>query len=158
MAECCRLVTTFHFDELSYACRDKNAATPCDTTVTDYQRETDVTLHPGAVVGLGNGDATDKQTCDLKGVETEIDIETQEWGTICLLNTIYSVTNWLFYFFITLAIAVGVIAGYLFMTAAGDETKLSQARGMLTYMAVGLVVAALTKALPMIIRLSLIHI
>jgi len=38
------------------------------------------------------------------------------------------------------------------MTSAGDETKISKARALLTYMAIGLVVAALAKVIPTLVR------
>ena len=40
----------------------------------------------------------------------------------------------------------------MFMTSGGDPTKTEKARNLLMYMAIGLVVAALAKVVPSIVR------
>ena len=111
-----------------------------------------VTFHKNTVIGAGDLLGSTKNFCNLKGEKTLIQVESQEWGTVCLLNAIYNVTNWIFFFFLAIAILIGVIAGYYFMTSAGDERKLGTAKTMLTYMAVGLIVAAIAKVLPTLVR------
>jgi len=111
-----------------------------------------VTFHKNTVIGAGDLVGSTKNFCNLKGEKTLIQVEFQEWGTVCLLNSIYNVTNWIFFFFLAIAILVGVIAGYYFMTSAGDERKLEKGRSLLTYMAIGLIVAAITKVLPTLVR------
>ena len=111
-----------------------------------------VTFHKNTVIGGGDLLGSTKDFCTLKGEKTLIQVESQEWGTVCLLNSIYNVTNWMFFFFLAIAILIGVIAAYYFMTSAGDENKISKARSLLTYMAIGLVVAALAKVIPTLVR------
>ena len=111
-----------------------------------------VTFHKNTVIGGGDLLGSTKDFCMLKGEKALIQVESQEWGTVCLLNAIYNVTNWIFFFFLAIAILIGVIAAYYFMTSAGDEAKISKARALLTYMAIGLVVAALAKVIPTLVR------
>ena len=150
-AECCRLSQDITVNDFTYAC---DSTTYCTATTGDT-----CAFHSGSntfkkdtVIGAGDCDLTTPNTCLWKGTTVTINVESQEWGTVCLLNAIYNVTNWIFFFFLAIAILIGVIAGYYFMTAAGDEAKLSKARGMLTYMAIGLIVAALAKVIPTLVR------
>jgi hypothetical protein len=140
-AECCRLSQDITMNDFTYG------------------KGADCTYHPGPttftrndVMGAGDclGATVDK--CTLKGIEVNLDVESQEWGTVCLLNSVYNVTNWIFYFFLAVAILIGVIAGFQFMTAAGDPAKVASARSLLMYMVIGLVVAALAKVIPTLVR------
>ncbi len=61
---------------------------------------------------------------------------------IGILNTL---TTWLLTGLLTLAGILIVIAGYNYVTAAGDEEKVSRAKSMLIYAAVGVGVGLLSK-------------
>ena len=163
-AECCRLSQDITVSDFTYGCYNiqhpVSGVTPggsnqCDDVGESHKCEFasgNVTFQKNTVIGAGDCDGTTENNCFLKGEEVTIEVESQEWGTVCLLNSIYNVTNWIFFFFLAIAILIGVIAGYYFMTSAGDETKLGKARSMLTYMAIGLIVAALAKVIPTLVR------
>lgn len=78
-------------------------------------------------------------------------VSTPQCGTCCLINTIYNIVDWAF--IVIMAVAVGMIvwAAFLYLTSAGDTTKLGQAKDKVLYAAVGIVVALLAKALPGIV-------
>ncbi|HPZ74243.1 MAG TPA: pilin [Candidatus Pacearchaeota archaeon] len=95
------------------------------------------------VVGASTGAACPEGT---------VNCATKDWGTICLMETVYNVTDWIFYIVLSIAVIFGVISGFMFMTSSGDPTKTEKARNLLMYMAIGLVVAALAKVIPSIVR------
>ncbi len=160
-AECCRLSQDITVNDFTFGCHniagghEVSGATFCNAPGANHDCEFvsgNVTFAKNTIIGAGDCVGNTENKCTLKGVEETIEIESQEWGTVCLLNSIYNVTNWIFFFFLAIAILIGVIAGYYFMTSAGDETKLGKARSMLTYMAIGLIVAALAKVIPTLVR------
>ena len=70
----------------------------------------------------------------------------------CLINTIYTVTDWIFVILIAL-VAVMVIAGaFTLATAAGAPEKVTSGRNYIIYAMIGMVVALLAKAIPAIVR------
>ena len=141
-AECCRLSQQIIMDDVTFGIGGAACAFVSGPS----------TFAKDLVVGAGDCLAG-ADTCDLKGVTgVTIDVESQEWGTICLLNSLYNVTNWIFFFFLAIAILIGVLAGYMFMTAAGDPGKVEKARNLLMYMAIGLVIAAIAKVIPTLVR------
>ncbi|HOK35141.1 MAG TPA: pilin [Candidatus Pacearchaeota archaeon] len=110
------------------------------------------TLGPEPVVGDIVG--PEGGYCDLEGDGTQEDItcETKDWGTICLMETVYNITDWIFYIVLSIAVIFGIVAGFQFMTSSGDPGKTEKARNLLLYMAIGLAVAALAKVIPAIVR------
>jgi len=149
--ECCRLFQDIKVKDFTYACNN-NAYCSATTGNTCKFKPGANTFKKYAVIGAGDCDLTTTDTCEWKGTVITLNVESEEWGTVCLLNAVYNVTNWLFFFFLAIAILVGVVAGYYFMTAAGDERKIEKGRSLLTYMAIGLIVAALAKVIPVLVR------
>jgi len=92
----------------------------------------------GAIVGN-----RDEGPCSL-GEPTKVD----EWGLCCTLNAVAKVTNYIFYFFMLLAVAFGIYAAFLFLTAGGEEEKIKKARATLLYIVIAIVVAVLARFLP----------
>jgi hypothetical protein len=111
--------------------------------------DVDSACDKGVVVGPNN-----PQQCDLNGdgEADTIDGETIKWGTCCFLDSIYNVSDWMFYIVLSIAVIFGVISGFMFMTSGGDPAKTQKARNLLIYMAIGLVVVALSKVIPAIIK------
>lgn len=62
---------------------------------------------------------------------------------ITVRGMITLIMNWLLYLLAALAVLGFVIAGILYITAAGDEAKTEKAKGLITYSIIGLVVALL---------------
>ena len=104
---------------------------------------TDLGCNANTIVGPAGG------SCDI---DNGITCPTNNWGTICLMETVYNITDWIFYIVLSIAVIFGVISGFMFMTSGGDPTKTEKARNLLMYMAIGLVVAALAKVVPSIVR------
>ena len=65
-----------------------------------------------------------------------------------MLCTVFA---WAFYFLIVLAVIFIIIAGFKYLTAAGDPEKVKSAGTMLIYTAVAIGVALLARAVPLII-------
>ena len=164
-AECCRLSQAIKMNDVTYGCFGlavaadftSGCAGHCLSAATGTRAcqfcSGTINFPKGIVVGAGDcSAAAPANTCELKGVAENIKIESQEWGTICFLNSIYNVTNWIFFFFLAVAILIGVLAGYQFMIAAGDPGKVTKAKDLLLYMTIGLVIAAVAKVIPTLIR------
>lgn len=66
--------------------------------------------------------------------------------------TIARIGNLLFTFLIVVAAVMLVIAGVLFVTAAGSETQITRARNMLLYALLGIVLAVLARGLVTLLR------
>lgn len=62
---------------------------------------------------------------------------------ISIRDMITLIMNWLLYLLAALAVLGFVLAGILYITAAGDEGKTEKAKGLITYSIIGLVVALL---------------
>ena len=150
-AECCRLSQDIKMDDVVWGC-DIVGVSPCVAAANCAFASGTTTFAKTLVVGAGDCVAGTGDVCDLKGVTEPIVLESQEWGTICLLNSVYNITNWIFFFFLAIAILIGVLAGYSFMTAAGDPTKVSKARDLLLYLAIGLILASVAKVIPTLVR------
>jgi hypothetical protein len=93
--------------------------------------------------------------CISKGVElTDCTSENPDvdWGGVCTMDTVYTVTDWIFWIFLAFVIIMGVITGFMFMTAGGDPGKVEKARGMIVYLVIGIVVAVIVKVIPALAR------
>jgi hypothetical protein len=69
-------------------------------------------------------------------------------GVLQMLCTVFA---WAFYFLIVLAVIFIIIAGFKYLTAAGDPEKVKSAGIMLIYTAVAIGVALLARAVPLVI-------
>ena len=76
-------------------------------------------------------------------------------GTCCLLNTIYTVTNWIFYILTLLAVLFIIYGGFTYLTSSGDPTKSAKGKGILTYAIIGLAIALIAKLIPSLVRFIL---
>lgn len=77
---------------------------------------------------------------------------TQEWGMCCLLDALYTATDWIF---IALIVIVGLFiiwGGFNIATAGGDPQKVSSGKNMIMYALIGLVLATFSKALPAVVK------
>lgn len=60
-----------------------------------------------------------------------------------LINLVYTIASWLFALLIAVGVVFLILAGFQFILARGDESKLSSARSMLLWSLVGIGVGAL---------------
>ena len=70
----------------------------------------------------------------------------------CTIDSVTTLTDWIFWIVFIVAAIIIVIAGLTFMTAAGDPDKAGKAKGMLTYGVIGILVAVLAKFIPAVAR------
>lgn len=77
---------------------------------------------------------------------------TEPCALCCLMGLIVWVTDIIFTVLIVLIIISVILAGFQFVTAAGDPSKLTTARNVLLIAIVAIGVAALAKAVPQIVK------
>ncbi|MCX6789612.1 MAG: pilin [Candidatus Gribaldobacteria bacterium] len=80
-------------------------------------------------------------------------IAIEGWGIVCLLNTVYNVTNWIFYLMMIGVVILFVIAAAMFMMSSGDAEKTKKAKNMMVYAIIGLVIALVAKLVPSVVKL-----
>jgi len=72
-------------------------------------------------------------------------------GMCCLIDSIFTITDWVFYIVFFLSILLMIIGGGMYITAAGDPAKTEKGRAILKYSIIGLIFAFLAKIFPTII-------
>lgn len=71
--------------------------------------------------------------------------QTKFIGILC------KVMNWMFSILIVLSVVMVLVAAYMYVTAGGNSEKVSSATKIITYAAVGVVVALFARGLPIIV-------
>ena len=95
-------------------------------------------------------------TCKVKGESITINCGTKDWGTLCTLEGIYRAGDWIFYFFLAAATLMVVVASYSFLISGGDPQKVATSKGMLWWVGGALILAALAKTIPIMIKAAII--
>ncbi len=78
-----------------------------------------------------------------------------EFGGVLILNTITNVSNWIFYLVLLLSTIMIIYGGFTYIASAGDPTKSTKGKSILTYALIGLAVALLAKVLPSVMKFFL---
>ena len=91
-------------------------------------------------------------TCPAKGSDCEFTSPTNTCGSCCVLDTIYTVTDWIFIIVIAISAIMIIMGAFNIITAGGTPEKVSTGRSYIIYAIVGLIVALLAKAIPAIAR------
>ena len=86
------------------------------------------------------------------GQPCRFDSTTYDCVVCCTLDTIYNVTNWVFYIVVSAAIILVVIGAYQIMTAGGNPDNVNTGRRYIMWSMVGLGVALLAKSFPEIAK------
>jgi hypothetical protein len=73
----------------------------------------------------------------------------------CTLNTVYTVTDWVFYLMMAVAVFMIIWAGISFATHGDNPEEVGKARNKILYAAVGVAVALLARAIPTLVRFVL---
>ena len=73
-------------------------------------------------------------------------------GAQDLITKIDTVTNWIFAVFVAIAVIYIVLAAFQFVTGGGKPEEISMARQKLIYAAIGIAIALLARAIPVVIR------
>ncbi len=74
-------------------------------------------------------------------------------GICCFLQTLYSVTDWIFVILVALAGLFVVLGAMNLLMSAGDPSKVTSGRQYIMYAVIGLIIGFLAKAIPTIARL-----
>jgi len=78
-----------------------------------------------------------------------------EFGVVAMFNTLYTVTNWVFYIMTVVAVLMIVFGGFTYLTAAGDPGKAGKGKSILMYAMIGLAIALIAKLIPSLVRFIL---
>ena len=76
---------------------------------------------------------------------------TDSWGLVCLLDTILTVTDWIFNALVIASTILVIWGGWTLTTSGGDEKKVSKGREWIMFAMIGLAMALLSKAVPSIV-------
>lgn len=128
-SECCKIKRTITFDDDDNDCTDKDIAAP----------------NPEASADCNGGDALQFSSPALCGGEN--------WGMYCLVNSINSVTDWIFYLMMVFVVVMIVIGGATYMLAAGNPERAGRGKGIIIYGIVGLVIALLARLIPSVVKM-----
>ena len=106
----------------------------------------DVVVVKDDVVGAAGG------KCVINGVDTTPNPQTDSWGMICLLNSLYTIVDWVFLILVGVAGIWVLMGAFTLLTAGGNAEKVTTGRNYILYAAIGLAVALLAKAVPGIVK------
>jgi len=124
----------------------------------------DVTIKKDAIIArksLPAGEckfATDaiNTACNTTDISSKCYLErSAEFGVVAMFNTLYTVTNWVFYIMTVVAVLMIVFGGFTYLTAAGDPGKAGKGKGILMYAIIGLAIALIAKIIPSLVRFIL---
>jgi len=113
----------------------------------------DVDGGPATECTLGH-DITDIDAACVKNA-TVNEAATSVWGMCCLLDAIYTVTDWIFTVLIAVVGLMVLFGAFTLLTAAGAPEKVSSGRNYIIYAMVGMIVALFAKAIPSIVKAML---
>jgi len=111
--------------------------------------DVDPACDKGVIVGPANA-----QWCDINGdgEADTIEEETVKWGTCCFLDSLYTISDWVFVIFFPLAVVVFTIAGGTFMFSGGEPNKVEKAKGIVFWGIIGLIIVLFAKIIPAIVK------
>jgi len=75
------------------------------------------------------------------------------WGMFCLMNTMYSITDWIFVILVGVAGLFVIVGAMTLLMSSGVPEKVTSGRNYILYAAIGLIVGLLSKAVPALVRL-----
>lgn len=77
---------------------------------------------------------------------------TPAWGMCCMLDAIYTVTDWIFFILLAVVSLLVIWGGFTIATAGGAPDKVNEGRNYILYALLGLALALLSRAIPSIAR------
>ncbi len=77
------------------------------------------------------------------------------WGTICLFNAIYGITDIVFNILLAIAILFGLGGGYLILTAGGEPEKINRGKNLIVYAILGVVASFFARIIPSLLSIIL---
>jgi len=91
-------------------------------------------------------------TCPAAGTACPFDSTTLTCGACCVLDTIYTITDWIFYIVFAVAIIFIIMGALTIMTAGGSPEKVTSGRNYILYAVIGVIIALAAKGIPAIAR------
>jgi hypothetical protein len=91
-------------------------------------------------------------SCPAAGQVCPYNSTTYTCGPCCVLDTVYTVTDWFFYIVLAFAIIFIVFGAFNIMTAGGSPEKVKVGRDFILYAIIGLLVGLIAKSIPYIAR------
>lgn len=76
-----------------------------------------------------------------------------KWGMFCLVNTLYSITDWIYVVLVAIAGLFVIVGAMTLLMAAGAPEKITSGRNYILYAAVGLLVGLLARAVPSLVMM-----
>ena len=74
------------------------------------------------------------------------------WGICCMMNTLFTATNWFFYILIILSTIMIIWGAFGILFAAGDPEKMKKGRTTVIYALAGIAIALFAKVIPAIVK------
>jgi hypothetical protein len=73
-------------------------------------------------------------------------------GSCCMMDTIYTITDWIFLAVVAIAMIMIFIGAFNIVTAGGSPEKVNTGRSYIIFAAVGIIVALIAKLIPVIAK------
>ena len=100
-----------------------------------------------------NGSTANLKAGDTVGApDSTAGTKTKMWAIICTLNTIYSITKWLFWILMAVSVVMIILGAFIFMTSQGNPDKAKSGKNIIIYAVIGVVLALLAKFFPALAR------
>ena len=90
--------------------------------------------------------------CAAKGSDCTFSDTAKTCGVCCIMDTVYTVTDWIFVGVVTLVVIFILWGAFNLLTAAGNPEKIKTGRDLIIFASIGMLVALLAKAIPWIVR------
>ena len=73
-------------------------------------------------------------------------------GACCMLDTVYTVTDWIFYLVFAVSIIFIILGAFSIVTAGGSPEKVTAGRNYILYAVIGVLIGLAAKGIPAIAR------
>lgn len=127
--DCCKLRKAIEFEDVTYSQNIWVGEKSCD-----------------------DGTATPPISVDCAGSSQTSNCYTSKWGLLCLLNTISTITDWVFYIMVVITSLLVIFGAFTISTAGGDPAKVATGRNYILYAMIGLIIGLLSRAIPALVQ------
>jgi hypothetical protein len=79
-------------------------------------------------------------------------VSISDYGMCCMVNTIYSITDWIFYILMAFVGIMIIVGAFSIITAGGSPDKVTAGRNYILYAVIGMVVAFFARAIPSMVK------
>ncbi len=86
--------------------------------------------------------------CPAVGADCLFDDTTKTCGSCCMLDTIYTITDWIFYILMAFGIIFIILGAFTILTAGGSPEKVNTGRSYIIYAVIGLLIGLAARGMP----------